>query len=133
MFVDNNKIGITIDQRCIESLKKNSKELLNIFLKIYESLIYKDIQTLNKIIPNIQMNQIINNSCLKEKWIEAIENEEIRYYKVDVIEVKTDNNRIELTSKIRAKFYEYNGCWIVDSYIIFEKVNNEFVIKEILI
>lgn len=133
MFVDNNKIGITIDQRCIESLKKNSKELLNISLKIYESLIYKDIKTLNTIIPNIQINQIINNSCLKEKWIEAIENEEIRYYKVDVIEVKTDNNRIELTSKIRARFYEYNGCWIVDSYIVFEKVNNEFVIKEILI
>ena len=133
MFGFNNKLGITIDKKCIDNLKEENKELLDIFLKIYELLLDKDIELLNQIIPDIEINQIIGYNNSKEKWLSDIKNENIKYYGIDITNVKIKNNKIKLTSNVRAKFYEYNGCWTVDSYLILEEQDNKFIIKEILI
>lgn len=137
MFGFNNTNGVTIDKNYIENLKEENKNLLSIFLEIYEAVIDKDIDNLKKIIPNIQINHIVGNSSSKEQWLNDIENENIKYYGVDIQSIKVSINnqkaKVELTSKIRAKLYEYNGSWTVDSYLILEKENNDWIIKEILI
>lgn len=133
MFRASNLLGITIDKKIMDNLKEENKDLLDFFLKIYELLLDKDIKELDKKIPNIQINQIIGNHISKEKWLSNIENESIKYYGIDIANVKIKDNKIELTSNVRAKLYEYNGCWTVDSYLILEKGKNNYIIKEILI
>ena len=137
MFGFNNTNGVTIDKNYIDNLKEENKNLLSIFLKIYESVIDKDIDNLEKMIPDIQINHIVGNCSSKEKWLNDIENENIKYYGVDIqnckISVNNQKAKVELTSKIRAKLFEYNGSWTVDSYLAFEKNNNSWIVKEILI
>ena len=137
MFGFNNTNGVTIDKNYIDNLKEENKNLLSIFLEIYEAVIDKDIDNLKKIIPNIKINHIVGNCSSKEKWLNDIENENIKYYGVDIqnctIIVNNQKAKVELTSKIRAKLFEYNGSWTVDSYLAFEKNNNSWIVKEILI
>jgi len=137
MFGFNNTNGVTIDKNYIDNLKEENKNLLSIFLEIYEAVIDKDIDNLKKIIPNIQINHIVGNSSSKEQWLNDIENENIKYYGVDIqnskVSINNQKAKVELTSKIRAKLYEYNGSWTVDSYLILEKEDNNWIIKEILI
>ena len=126
MFGFNNTNGVTIDKNYIDNLKEENKNLLSIFLEIYEAVIDKDIDNLKKIIPNIQINHIVGNSSSKEKWLNDIENESIKYYGVDIqsskVSINNQKAKVELTSKIRAKLYEYNGSWTVDSYLILENL-----------
>ena len=137
MFGFNNTNGVTIDKNYIDNLKEENKNLLSIFLEIYEAVIDKDIDNLKNTIPNIQINHIVGNSSSKEQWLSDIENENIKYYGVDIqnskVSINNQKAKVELTSKIRAKLYEYNGSWTVDSYLILEKENNDWLIKEILI
>lgn len=137
MFGFNNTNGVTIDKNYIDNLKEENKDLLSIFLEIYEAVIDKNIENLKQIIPNIQINHIVGNSSSKEQWLNDIENENIKYYGVDIQKCKISINnpkaKVELTSRIRAKLYEYNGSWTVDSYLILEKEDNNWIIKEILI
>ena len=39
------------------------------------------------------------------------------------INIKGNTAIIKSTNKVRAKLYEYRGSWVVDSYLIFEKLN----------
>lgn len=137
MFGFNNTNGVTIDKNYIDNLKEEDKDLLSIFLEIYEAVIDKNIENLKQIIPNIQINHIVGNSSSKEQWLDDIENENIKYYGVDIqnsiVSINNQKAKVELTSKIRAKLYEYNGSWTVDSYLILEKEDNNWIIKEILI
>lgn len=137
MFGFNNTNGVTIDKNYIDNLKEENKDLLSIFLEIYEAVIDKNIENLKQIIPNIQINHIVGNSSSKEQWLDDIENENIKYYGVDIqnsiVSINNQKAKVELTSKIRAKLYEYNGSWTVDSYLILEKEDNNWIIKEILI
>lgn len=137
MFGFNNTNGVTIDKNYIDNLKEENKNLLSIFLEIYEAVIDKDIDNLKMVIPDIQINHIVGNSSSKEQWLNDIENENIKYYGVDIqnskVSINNQKAKVELTSKIRAKLYEYNGSWIVDSYLILEKEDNEWIIKKILI
>ncbi len=122
---------ITINKECLNKIK--DEKAFDLFIKIYEMLIDRNVNELNRILPNIQINQIIGKSISKEKWLEDVNCENIKYYWIDIEKVKTNKNRIEFTSRVRAKLYEYIGCWIIDSYLAFERNGDEILIKEILI
>lgn len=94
MFGISNTMGITIDKKCRDNLKEENKKLLNVFLKIYELILDKDLEGLRKAIPNIQISQIIGKICTKEKWLDNLKNEDIKYYGIDIIDVKVKNERI---------------------------------------
>ena len=66
-----------------------------------------------------------------------IKQEIIRYYSIELLKVEIEHleNKVKIkaTNKIRAKLYDYNGGWTVDSYLILEKDKNNWKSKEILI
>lgn len=110
MFGFNNTNGVTIDKNYIDNLKEENKNLLSIFLEIYEAVIDKDIENLKMVIPDIQINHIVGNSSSKNQWLNDIKNENIKYYGVDIqnskVSINNQKAKVELTSKIRAKLYE---------------------------
>jgi len=92
---------------------------------------------LNNSIPTKNIKSIADGNKIKEKWIEEIQKQIIKYYGIEIlkirINIKGNIATIKSTNKVRAKLYEYRGGWVVDSYLILEKANNNWIVKEILI
>lgn len=137
MFGFNNMLGVMVDKNHIENLKNEEKDIMNIYLKICVAIIEKDITFLKDTIPEKNLKGIINKVKSKGEWIEDIENEVIKYYGIEILKIKLKINGniaiIKTSNKIRAKLFEYKGSWVVDTYLKLEKVNTNWIVKEILI
>lgn len=137
MFGFNNMLGVIVDKNYVENLSKEEKEVLDIYFKICEAIIEKNIVILEKEIPNIQIKNILNNNKSKEEWIAEIEDEKIKYYGIELletkIEIKEDKAIINSNNKIRAKLYKYRGSWIKESYMKLKKDKDCWKITEFFI
>lgn len=137
MFGFNDMIGVRIDTSCKDKFTEEKKELFDIYTNICIAITDENTQMLNNSIPTKNIKSIIGSIKTKEKWIEEIQKQIIKYYGIEIlkirINIKGNTATIKATNKVRAKLYEYRGSWVVDSYLILEKDNNNWIVKEILI
>ena len=139
MFVlDNNMFGVIVEKNYLSNFKEEDRKFIDIYLKICQAIIEKDINTLNDVLPEKISNQIKGTYKSKEQCINEIKQEIIKYYSIEILKIEIEyfeKNKVNIksTNKIRAKLYDYNGGWTVDSYLILEKDENNWKSKEILI
>ena len=138
MFVlDNNMFGVIVEKNYLSNFKEEDRKFIDIYLKICQAIIEKDINTLNDVLPEKISNQIKGTYKSKEQCINEIKQEILKYYSIEILKIEIEHSEnkvnIKCTNKIRAKLYDYNGGWTVDSYLILEKDKNNWKSKEILI
>ena len=122
---------------CKDKFTEEKKELFDIYTNICIAITDENTQMLNNSIPTKNIKSIIGANKTKEKWIEEIQKQIIKYYGIEIlkirINIKGNTATIKATNKVRAKLYEYRGSWVVDSYLVLEKNNDNWNVKEILI
>ena len=137
MFGFNDMTGVRIDTSCKDKFTEEKKELFDIYTNICIAITDEDIEMLNNSIPTKNIKSIIGANKTKEKWIEEIQKQIIKYYGIEIlkirINIKENTATIKATNKVRAKLYEYRGSWVVDSYLVLEKENNNWIVRDILI
>lgn len=137
MFIFNDMTGVRIDKAYESKFTEEKKELFDIYINLCIAITNENVEVLNNYIPEKNIKSIIGANRTKEKWIQEIQKQIIKYYGIEIlkinISIKDNMATIKATNKIRAKLYEYRGSWVVDSYLVLEKQNNNWNIKEILI
>ena len=137
MYILGNNTGVLLDKEYFDKYKDKKKEVLDKYLEICEAIVDEDIEVLQREIPDKHIKFIISGIKTKTNFIKEIEEKEIKYYGIELLETKIELSKnkatLKSTNKVRVKIHEYSGIWVVDSFIKVEKENDKLVVKEILI
>lgn len=135
MFGFNNMLGVIVDKKYLEKISGDEREVLDVYIKFCEAIVEKNIKFLVREIQGIKIKNLLNIIKSKDKWIEDIEKENIKYFGIELlnisIKIKKDIALIKSKNKVRAKIYNYRGSWIKESYVKLTKENYNWKIIEL--
>ena len=82
MFGFDDMTGVRIDTSCKDKFTEEKKELFDIYTNICIAIIDENTQMLNNSIPTKNIKSIIGSIKTKEKWIEEIQKQIIKYLNI---------------------------------------------------
>lgn len=113
------------------------KEIIKeLYIKITEASINKDIETLNKILANdYVLIHMTGKRQSKQDYINSVLMGELKYYKAihESIDIKVDNNKATMVGKskiLASPFGIEKSWWNLKQDIKLEKENDVWLIKE---
>lgn len=107
-------------------MNEDEQKILAIYQRIDEAMVNKDTEALENILDN---NYILVHMTgyrqSKQEWLEQIENEEMRYFKImpQKNEIMINGNEAVLVcnTKIDARIYGFRNTWSLTLKMQFEK------------
>ena len=113
------------------SLPDEENEILNVYIKLEQAMIDKDINVLNEIITDdsifIHMSGKMQR---KSEFLKEIENGILNYYKTEInnIEIVINKNTAHMTGYVilTAKVYGISGKWTLDINDDFKKIDGKW-------
>jgi hypothetical protein len=107
-------------------MSEDKQKILAVYQQIDEAMVSKDTQSLERILDdNYVLVHMTGYPQPKQEWLEQIENEEMKYFKImpQKTTIKIDDNRAVLVcdTKIDARIYGFRNTWSMQMIMHFEK------------
>ena len=108
------------------------EEVLAALRRQCDAMVNKDIDVLDEMIPeDAVIRHITGATQTKWEWLGQIEDEQMRYFNIDienpVVTVNGDTATVSYTSVIHARIYGSEGTWRLNGNPTFEKVDGVWV------
>jgi ketosteroid isomerase-like protein len=108
------------------NMSEDNEKILAVFNQINDAMVNKDIETLNTILSDDYVSvHMTGYKQSKEEWLEQIENEEMKYFKImpQKTTITIDGNTAILNchTKIDARIYGFRNTWNMKTEMHFYK------------
>lgn len=115
-----------------ENMEKAEQEVLAAYRQRCDAMVAKDMDTLDRIMDNdLILRHITGATQTKEEWLSCIENEEMRYYNIDIQEITAEVNGntavVHHTAALNARIYGSRNTWTLSGESYYEKQGDEWI------
>lgn len=123
----------TEESQTSESVADSSDEeqIMALYERMQQAMVDKDVDTLREIMgADTTVRHITGRTQTMDEWLSDIENEEMKYYSIDITEpqitVDGDNATMTCSNVIDARIYGSRGTWTLSGGGEFEKADGEW-------
>jgi hypothetical protein len=111
---------------------EDKQTILTIYQRIDDAMVTKDTETLDKILDNnYVLVHMTGYHQPKQEWLEQIENEQMKYFKImpqkTTITINGNSAILICDTKIDARIYGFRNTWSMQMKMHFEKRGNNWV------
>lgn len=113
-----------------EAMVSDEEQILAVYERMQQAMVDKDTDTLREMMgANTTVQHITGRTQTMDEWLSDVENEEMKYYSIEVtepkIEIDGDTATLTCSNVIEARIYGSHGTWTLPGGATFEKINGE--------
>ena len=114
------------------TMKADKKKIIDIYKRLQQAMIDKDTDTLREMIgADTIVRHITGRTQTMDEWLLDIENEEMKYYSIELKDTKVvingDKASLTCSNVIDTRIYRARGVWTLPGGAEFEKKDGEWV------
>lgn len=108
------------------------QEVLTAYRRRCDAMVEKDIEALDRMMDDdLILRHITGATQTKDEWLSCIENEEMRYFNIDVQKITDEVNGntavVHHTAALDARIYGSRGTWTLTGESYYEKRDGEWI------
>lgn len=110
----------------------DEEQILAVYERMQQAMVDKDTDTLREMMgADTTVRHITGRTQTMDEWLSDVENEEMKYYSIEVTEpeivIDGDTATLTCSNVIDARIYGSRGTWTLSGGAAFEKINGEWV------
>jgi len=115
-----------------ETMTSDEEQILAVYERMQQAMVDKDTDTLREMMgADTTVRHITGRTQTMDEWLSDVENEEMKYYSIEVTEpeivIDGDTATLTCANVIDARIYGSRGTWTLSGGAAFEKTDGEWV------
>lgn len=115
-----------------ETMTSDEEQILAVYKRMQQAMVDKDTDTLREMMgADTTVRHITGRTQTMDEWLSDVENEEMKYYSIEITEPKIvingDTATLSCSNVIDARIYGSRGTWTLSGGASFKKINGEWI------